>query len=415
MSLVLAQTRSDRLPAYAVFAALLSCAGLPLYIHAPKFYVDTYGVGLGALGAVLFALRLIDVVQDPLFGRLAERWRAYRGLSVSVAVILMAIGIVGLFAIIPPISPLTWFGLMLVLVFSGFSFLTITFYAQGVQKAGHLEIGGHLRLARWRETGAILGICAAAIAPTVLAGTLDRPFAGFALGFVALAGGAWILMRPEWGAEGLPRSQGFSTIWRDPIARRLLFVAFVNAAPAAITSTLFLFFVESRLNAPRAEGPLLLLFFLSAAIAAPVWSRLAERYGARRILICAMTLNIAAFGWVLTLGPGDIFAFSVICMASGAALGADMTLLPAMFARRLADISPAATEGFGLWSFMSKMTLAFAAVMVLPALDFAGFQAGSENSDETLRTLTLLYAAVPCALKLFAVALLLTLKLEERR
>ncbi|MEL6417371.1 MAG: MFS transporter, partial [Pseudomonadota bacterium] len=55
-------TAPQRLSAYAVFAALLASAGLPIYIHAPKFYVDEYGVSLAALGAVLFGLRLIDVV-----------------------------------------------------------------------------------------------------------------------------------------------------------------------------------------------------------------------------------------------------------------------------------------------------------------------------------------------------------------
>ena len=51
---------------FALFGAVLAAAGLPIYIHAPKFYVDTYGVSLAALGAVLFALRLIDVVQGTL-------------------------------------------------------------------------------------------------------------------------------------------------------------------------------------------------------------------------------------------------------------------------------------------------------------------------------------------------------------
>jgi glycoside/pentoside/hexuronide:cation symporter, GPH family len=72
--------RSDRLPGYALFAGLLAMAGLPIYIHAPKFYVDEYGVSLAALGSVLFVLRLIDVVQDPLLGRLAEATRASAGL-----------------------------------------------------------------------------------------------------------------------------------------------------------------------------------------------------------------------------------------------------------------------------------------------------------------------------------------------
>ena len=63
----------ERLPAYAVFAATLAAAGLPIYIHAPKFFVDEYGVSLAALGAVLFGLRLFDVVQDPLLGWLSRR------------------------------------------------------------------------------------------------------------------------------------------------------------------------------------------------------------------------------------------------------------------------------------------------------------------------------------------------------
>jgi hypothetical protein len=57
------------------FAAMLAAAGLPIYIHAPKFYVDEYGVSLAALGVALFALRLIDVVQDPALGWLADAGR----------------------------------------------------------------------------------------------------------------------------------------------------------------------------------------------------------------------------------------------------------------------------------------------------------------------------------------------------
>ena len=158
----------QRLPAYALFAALLSAAGLPIYIHAPKFFVDEYGVSLAALGAVLFGLRLLDVVQDPLLGRLSETLRDRRGIAVVLATAIMAAAMFGLFAITPPGSPLIWFGVMLTLVFSAFSFLTICFYAQGVAKADAIRGNGHLKLARWRETGALLGICVASVAPVVL-------------------------------------------------------------------------------------------------------------------------------------------------------------------------------------------------------------------------------------------------------
>ena len=404
---------SQRLPAYAVFAALLAAAGLPIYIHAPKFYVDEYGVSLAALGSVLFLLRLVDVVQDPLFGRISEALRDRRGMAVGISVTLMALGMIGLFAVSPPVNPVLWFALMLTLVFSAFSFLTINFYAQGVIKANHLAGQGHLALARWRETGSLLGVSAAAVAPIAMAPLFPSPFAAFAFGFLALSLLAVFLMRTEWVGGDLPPSAGFRRVLNDPIARRLLLIALVNAAPVAVSSTLFLFFVESRLQAPGFEGPLLILFFLAAALAVPVWGRLAERFGPKPVLLSAMVLAIFAFGGAMFLGAGDWPLFALVCLFSGFALGADLTLLPAIFATRMARISPSAAEGFGLWSFVSKFTLAFAAVALLPALDRAGFDSAAENSDAALLLLTLLYAALPCALKLIAIALLATTELKE--
>ena len=406
---------AQRLPAYALFAALLSAAGLPIYIHAPKFYVDEYAVSLAALGTVLFGLRLLDVVQDPLLGRLSEKLRHQRGVAVALGAGVMAAAMVGLFAVTPPVSPLLWFGLMLTLVFSAFSFLTICFYAQGVAKADGLAGSGHLALARWRETGALLGVCVASVAPAVLGAVIGAPFAGFAVGFAVLAVAAVFAMRPEWRDAGMPASTGFGTVLADPLARRLLLIALVNAAPVAVSSTLFLFYVEIALEAPGWEGPLLLLFFLSAAAAAPFWGMLAERFGSKPVLLLAMALGIVAFGGALFLGAGDATLFAIVCIASGAVLGADLTLLPALFATRMAKISPSAAEGFGLWSFVSKFTLALAAVVLLPMLERAGLQTGAEtNPDGAVRLLVILYAGVPCALKLISIALLASTKgLEE--
>jgi GPH family glycoside/pentoside/hexuronide:cation symporter len=132
------------------------------------------------------------------------------------------------------------------------------------------------------------------------------------------------------------------------------------------------------------------------------------------VLLTAMVLSILAFGSSIWLGPGDTWAFGLICLASGAALGADMTLLPALFARRMSDISPGAAEGFGLWSFVSKVTLAVAAVSLLPLLQTGGFEAGTDNDAEALWLLSLLYGGLPCVLKLAAIALLARTPIEER-
>jgi GPH family glycoside/pentoside/hexuronide:cation symporter len=412
----MAATRAgDRLPAYALYGAVLSGAGLPIYMYAPKFFADNYGVSLAMLGAVLFGLRLFDVVQDPVLGWISERLRGARGMAVALGAGLLALSMVGLFAVAPPVHPAVWFGITLTGLFTAFSFLTINFYAQGIAKAGEIE-GGHVRLAAWRETGALLGVSIAAVIPTVLMGVTAVPFTVFALGFAAVTMLAALAMAPEWHGGGAAEPTPVRGILGDTVARRLLLLALVNATPLAVSSTLFLFFVESGLQAPGWEGPLLVLFFLAAAASAPAWGWAAARYGVKPVLLSAMVLAIAAFAGVLTLGPGDVAAFAVICVLSGATIGADLTLMPALFARRMAAISPNGGQGFGLWSLVSKLSLAFAAVVLLPLLETAGFRSGAaDNPDEALRMLTWLYALVPCLLKLLAIALLIAIPLEEEK
>jgi GPH family glycoside/pentoside/hexuronide:cation symporter len=417
MAAASAATTHPRLWGYSLFGALLAMAGLPIYIHAPHFYVSEYAVSLAALGTILFFLRGIDFLQDPALGWLAERLAAVRGLAVGGATLLMAGAMVMLFAIPPVFAPIAWFAIALVLLFSSYSFLTICFYATGTARGDALGENGHVRLAGWRETGALLGVCLAAAAPVALEAVMPAPFTGFALGFVLVAAVAVLAMRAEWprfgpaarAEPGLPMRE----VLADPTARRLLLIALVNATPVAITSTLFLFYAESVLLADGWEGVLLILLFLSAAVSAPLWSRLAQRFGAKTALLCGMGLAAASFAFVVTLGPGDMALFALICVISGAGIGADLTLLPAIFARRMADISPDAAKGFGLWAFVTKATLALAAVMVFPALDWSGFEAGPDNTQTALTTLILLYAALPCLLKAMAIALLALTPLKD--
>ena len=145
----------------------------------------------------------------------------------------------------------------------------------------------------------------------------------------------------------------------------------------------------------------------------PALGWIAERFRVRRgalvagalVLLAGMALAIAAFLWAATLGAGAGVAFGAICVASGAALGADLVLLPALFARRLGDLSNEAA-GFSLWALVSKLALALSAATVLPALQGQGFVSGAVNSAEALSALSLSYAAVPCGLKAAALLIL---------
>ncbi|MEM1374584.1 MAG: MFS transporter [Pseudomonadota bacterium] len=406
MTAAVAPPLQDRLPAYSLFGAILAAAGLPIYIYAPPFYAETYGVSLTGIAAVLFWLRMFDAVQDPALGWISERLGSARGIAVALGGAVLAASMIGLFAVEPPFWPLAWFALTITFLFSSFSFLNINFYAEGVRKSGDID-GGHVRLGAWREGGALLGVCIAAVAPTLLASYVAAPFATFAIAFAVIVALAVLAMAPEWTRRMDAQPTGIGTILQDKLALKLLILALVNATPLAVSSTLFLFFVESRLEAPGWEGPLLVLFFLAGAATAPIWSKAAERFGPKPVLIFAMVSAIVSFGGAALLGPGDAAFFAVICVASGATIGADLVLMPALFSARMAAISPNGGQGFGLWSLVQKFTLAFAAIVLLPLLDASGFEAGSATQPpEALALLTILYALVPCGLKVLAIGIL---------
>jgi len=385
-------------------AAVLAFAGLPLYIHAPRYYVEEMGVGLGTIGGVLLLARGVDSLQDPILGRLADLWRARRELWVIVAGIGLVLGLALLFA--PPAwgAPLPRLMIGLVAAFTGFSALQIALFDHGLAQAQTVG-GGYTRVALWREAGGLAGICLAALAPALLGQILGRglEYTGYAATLAVLALMALAWMRRTWQVSGQSNPVGrLGDALRTRGLRPLLVFGFLNALPVAVTSTLFLFFVSDVLDAESHAGTMLLVFFGSAAITAPVWARLADRIGRKRAVLGGMLVSVPAFIGAFTLTSGDIAAFYGIAVASGAALGADMTLVPAMLAGR---ITGAGGQIYAVWIFLQKSALAVAAGTALPLLALAGYVPGGPETGNP-EALSVAYALVPCGLKLVAIVVL---------
>jgi GPH family glycoside/pentoside/hexuronide:cation symporter len=399
---------------YSMFGAALAFAGPPIYIHTPRLYADQHGLGLATVGAILLCLRILDFGQDPILGWWISRTKmAWRTIAAIFAATL-GVGALALFAPAPMLDGRIWLGVSLAIVFTGFSGLQILFYSTGVSLAEQSNnTVRHDRIAGWREAGVLVGICAACVAPIALGAVLGEVigFTAFAVVFCLFLAYGVYRMRGVWPASGTvshksSQASGLRCLFRDRNIRRLLLIGLLNALPGGLTATLFLFFVEDRLQAGGHAGPMLLLFFASAGLAAPLWSKAAARFGPKAAMLCGMLAAISAFLWALTLGAGDWMAFYVISSASGAALGADMTLLPAMLSRRLAVTGLDSAQACGVWGFRHKASLAVAAGVALPLISYAGFAPGPGNSEAALSMLAIAYAGAPCALKAIAAALL---------
>lgn len=396
----------------SLFAGMLAAAGLPLYIHLPRYAATELGLSLQAVGALLIAIRVLDFAQDPLLGGMIDRFPAARSGFAAAAALGMGAGFALLFSLRPGPGVLVWLGAALVLVFTAYSLGSILFYGQSTSFAA---AGADLiRMAGFREAGALTGVILAAIAPGILA-ALGAPGAGygaFGLVLAALCVAAWAATRGLWRLPAVAGGSLNLPALRDAGAARLLLLALVNSLPVAITSTLFLFFVSDYLQLPQMAGPFLILFFLAAGLSVPLWTRACTAYGPRQVLVPAMTLAILSFLGAALLDPGAGAAFAAICLGSGAALGADMVILPVLFSTALDRAGLKAGTAFGLWSFAGKLSLACAAAALLPLLEITGFRPGEANSSGALTFLILAYAVLPCLIKLAAIALVFRLPQE---
>ncbi len=406
---------------YGLMGFPLAFVALPLYVILPNYYAKAFGVPLATLGLLLLGARLFDALIDPLLGRWSDRLFSRALHSVLAWAAAAATSLCAGFALLffPPVSSLNvllvWAGACLLLTYASYSLLGIMHQSWGAMLGG--DETQRSRIVAWREGLGLLGVVLASIAPVVWGmGVTSILFAGALLA-------AWLAWKraPEpvvadtvSGRAHSPAHTGVS-VWLPfsrPDFRALLAVFMVNGIASAVPATLILFFIQDRLQAPASAQPVFLgTYFVCAALAIPLWLQLVKRIGLARTWGLGMLLSIAVFAFAALLGAGDVAGFTAVCALSGAALGTDLALPGALLAGTIAgngDRGRAEGAYFGWWNFATKLNLALAAGVALPALGLWGYTPGAQDVA-ALQTLTWAYCLLPCGLKLLAAGLLYSL------
>jgi Na+/melibiose symporter-like transporter len=433
-ALELASTRAGltrpMLFAYAALAFPLAMAALPMYVHVQKFYADTLGVDLALLGAILLGVRTLDAVTDPLLGYLSDRagQTAHgRRALIVLAVPLLAVGFVAMFH--PPQAAAAglamWLAASLIVVSLGFSTASISYLALGAELSP--DYHERTRVTASRGALGVAGVLSAAALPQLLSDRLGAQagLAWFSLAFVPiLALGAVVTLRfgpPPTPSSGSGLRVGMLRAMLLPLANRpyrwLIVVSLLSGTAAAIPGTLILFYVQDVVQRPDLSAAFLGLYFLTGAAGMPLWVAAARRVGKRNAWLIGMVLSVAGFVWAFALGSGAVAEFALVCALSGLAYGAELALPPSI----LADIVDGDERGrqsrpdgayFGLWQMLDKLNLALAAGIALPALAWLGYQPGVPQAPQG--TLSVLYALVPCIVKLLAAGCLWLAPLEPQ-
>jgi len=395
---------------YGALGLPLAFLALPLYVLLPSYYAANFGMSLATLGIVLLATRALDAALDPLIGGAVDRVFAHStrtALTVAAAAAaVVGAGFAGLF--FPPVADarlLAWLVLGLVATYIAFSVLTVIHQAWGTRLGG--DAVQRSRIVAWREGFGLVGVLVASVVPSLFGmGVASTVLAvALALGVALLARAPRAACEPE--VPGVPRG-GWALPWRSPGFRSLLAVFMLNGIATAVPATLVLFFVRDRIQAPAWEPYFLLAYFAVAVVSVPLWVRAVRWVGLVSAWLVGLLLAVLVFAWAFTLGPGDTLGFLAVCIGSGIALGADLTIPGALLTgaiQRAGHRGSAEGIYLGWWTSATKLNLGLAAGAALPLLALAGYAPG-QRDPQALQALAIAYVVVPCALKAMAGALL---------
>lgn len=418
------------LTAYGILGLPLAALGLPLVVYLPPFYSEMAALSTGLVGILLAVARVFDVLTDPVIGWASDRTHSRIGrrrpwMLLGTPVLMLG----GWFLFIPPENASAAYLLGWSLVaYLGWTLIYLPYTTLGAELSNDYD--ERSRITAFREGFFVLGTMVAIMLPALVqqgsddTGTGLSAIALFIVITLPLAIALFMWRVPEAGRErrsGMNWREGVRLIATNAPFRRLLIAYLFNGAANGLPAALFLFFVIHILGGDQVTSGIFLgIYFLSAVGGLPLWLKLGGDWSKHRLWCASMLWASVVFVWAPFLGSGDLIAFGVICVLSGVCLGVDQAI-PASIQADVIDEDTAAGGDqraglyFGLWGMATKMAFALAVGIAYPLLEWAGFDAKSNNDTQALWTLALLYGGLPVLVKLGVVALMWNFPLDRTR
>lgn len=406
-----------RLAAFAAPCIPVAAMLMPVTVYLPDYYTRDLGLSWLEIGFAFSAVRLFDLWLDPTLGFLIDktntRWGRFRpwlvaGLPMAVLAIWMLFmagrSITGAYI-------LFW----LVIGFTGQSMASMAHIAWAARIAP--EYGQRSRVYGWWQAFNVVGILLALGMPPLMADVFGQ---GHGAGVQAIG---WLVMfsLPLTVALAIlavreppsPRNltpphwrQYLALLRNGPVVRLLLTDIAWGTGPVLAGTLFFPYFYAVRGYERADAGKLLLLYFIGALVAAPLWTWLARRSSKHRALMVAALAYAVAQVSVLIAPAG--LAWGIVTMTlAGIPFAAGPIMLRAMMAdvgdqERLASGVDRTGLLFGLLSGTVKIGSATAVALAGILLASAGFDAGlgADNTPGALTTLKLAFALLPAAMGL---------------
>nr|WP_306422001.1 MFS transporter [Marinobacterium sedimentorum] len=402
---------------YGALGLPLALPTVAVYVLLPTWYAEQRGLGLTQIGLILLLTRLFDVITDPLVGLFMDRHP-----KVPLTTLTLTGGLIctpALLLLVNPITPSAALSLLtaLLLFYAGWTLIQIPYLAWLPRL--HPDSLERNRATGYREALALGGLVLSAALPALLGlAGLGVQQSLNALVILAMAAGFAALQ----ALRGLPQppapppTAGHSArpellFLDNRLALRLLLGWFINGLGNGFAAILFPLFVSSYLGGgDQARALYILLYFIAAILSLPLWQGLSRLVPRARLWCLAMLAAILAFAFAPLLNADTALWFMPICLITGAALGADLTL-PHVIQAEVADWdryrfgAERNASLFACWNMATKLALGLSAGSAFLLLGAGGFDVAAPKT-QSLWLLALVYAVVPCLCKGAAIVLL---------
>ena len=415
----LAEPKSDRLPISKIllFSAPSTGQGFMFLftgMYLLKFSTDVLGIAPGVMGLLFFLSRVWDAVSDPLAGYLSDRTRSRWGRRRPwLAAGAIPVGLVFYAMWAPPIERLAggwlslWMGAAIILFYTGMTVFNMPYDSLGAELTDNYEDRNRIFGIR----RAFFGIGSVFVFGAIawLSQSADpredaRLFA--AVGAVVTTScmlfTAWrIRERPEFQGRGARRPfQAFSAVFRNPHARILLAVFFLQQLGVGAVTFMAAYYAQYILGDPKLFAPMMGFLFVVSLLSIPFWVRLGERYDKKRLLLVSMWVVGGALFCMAFFGAGDTVAVMGIAAIAGAAVGGLDVIFPSIQADVIDYdelVSDERKEGvyFAAWAFAAKTALGVSGMLAGLALSATGYQPGVEQPDSVKLAIRVLMSGIP--------------------
>jgi Na+/melibiose symporter-like transporter len=385
-------------------------AATPIALFLMPFYTQDLGLALAAVGNIMIATRIWDVVTDPAIGFLSDRTRSPIGRRrpwIVLGVPLMMLSIYRLFIPGGPVSNLYFLGWSFLLWF-GWTMVNIPYFAWGAELSA--DYSERTRITTIRtisgQMGALLVIGVPAIRGQVF-GQLQG--SGEMLEFAALCAliglpvAALLLVTrvPEAPASpsGIPLLAGLRIMWGNRPFRRLLFGFTISGMGPALQAPVYALFVQHVVQRPEVLALILPCFYLANLVGIGLWGWLAQRIEKHRVWMCGMGVMVTATPMYLFIGPGDVGGMMAILALSGIGAGS-FSAVPTSMKADVIDLDTLESREdragvyFSTWSLAAK-SAGVAGGFAYVILAWVGFSASGQNGPTELLALRIFFSGAP--------------------